>query len=292
MLFAIQILINGLSLGALYAMLALGVALIFSVMRLINFAHAGFIMIGGYIVYLLAGGPVILWVVVAVVGVALIAVLTERVAFRPFRKSDTTTLLVASFAVNLTIQSLAQILSGSIPKTPRLPEFLSESADVFGLSISNLSMITLGTAIVAVLLLALFFRRTPIGVQMRAAAENFQMARLVGVNANRVIAFAFLISGALAGIASVLLIAQSGSVSPAFGFQPVIIAFVAVVIGGMGSLPGAAVGGMILGLGTSFLQAYLPEGAIGYRDAFVFGGVIVLLLFVPRGIFGTTERRA
>lgn len=287
-----QILINGISLGALYAMVALGVALVFSVMRLINFAHSGFIMIGGYIVYLLAGGPLILWAAAAVLGVALVAVIIERLAFRPFRRSDSTTLLVASFALNTIIQAIAQITSGSIPKSPSLPPFLSGFVSIFGLDVSTLSLITVGVAVVVVAALVVFFRRTPVGVQMRAAAENFQMARLLGVNANRVIALAFAISGALAGLSGILLIAQTGSVSPSFGFQPVIIGFVAVVIGGMGSLPGAALGGVIIGLGTTLLQGYLPQSAMGFRDAFVFAGVIVLLLFVPQGIFGTKERRA
>jgi branched-chain amino acid transport system permease protein len=290
--FAVQIAVNGVSLGALYSMIALGIALIFSVMRLINFAHGALIMIGGFVVYLLAGQSLVVWVLGSVLAVVVAAVLTERIAFRPFRSSDATTLLVASFAVNTVLTATAQILAGSIPKTPSLPEFLSGYVDVLGLSISTLSLITVVVAAVAVTLLVVFFRRTPIGVQMRAAAENFQMARLLGVNANRVISLAFAISGLLAGLAGVLLIAQSGSVSPSFGFTPVIIGFVAVVIGGMGSLPGAAVGGMVLGVGTTVLQAYLPDSAMGFRDAFVFAGVIVLLLFLPRGIFGTIERKA
>ncbi|MFT4307464.1 MAG: branched-chain amino acid ABC transporter permease [Microbacterium sp.] len=292
MQYFIQILINGISLGALYAMVALGVALVFGVMRMINFAHGGFIMIGGYVVYLLAGGPLALWTAAAVLGVTAIAILAERIAFRPFRKADGTTLLVASFALNTIIQAIAQMISGSVPYSPALPSFLSSFVGIAGISISSLSLITVSVAVIVVGALVLFFRRTPVGVQMRAAAENFQMARLVGVNANRVISLAFAISGGLAGISAILLIAQSGSVSPSFGFQPVIIGFVAVVIGGMGSLPGAALGGIIIGLGTTLLQGFLPEEAMGYRDAFVFAGVILLLLFLPRGVFGTKERRA
>jgi branched-chain amino acid transport system permease protein len=290
--YLLQSLVNALSLGALYAMLALGIAIVFSVMRLINFAHSALIMVAAYIVYLLAQSGMWVWVPAAILGAALLSVLIERVAFRPLRGADGASLLVASFAVATVIQAIAQILSGSIPKSPELPAVMTGSISIGSFSVSNLSIMIIIIAVITAALLAVFFSRTMMGTQMRAAAENFQMARLLGIRSNRVISVAFLISGALAGICGILLTAQTGSVTPMIGFQPTLIGFIAVVIGGMGSIVGSALGGVVLGAGWTMLQAYLPAGVVGYRDAIVYCLVIALLLIRPEGLFGRSERRA
>lgn len=292
MQYGIQTLINALSLSGLYAMIALGIALVFSVMRLINFAHGGMITIGGFIVYLLADAGLLIWAPAAILGVAALSFLIERAAFRPLRNTDMTTLLVASFAVNMVIQSVMEMTAGSIPRTPKLPSFFAESVTIGDLSVSKLALTTVAVTVVVLLTLTAFFRATPVGVQMRAAAENFQMARMLGVRSNRVISLAFAMSGALAGLTGILLTAQSGSVNPSTGFQPAIVGFVAVVIGGMGSLSGAAFGGLFLGVVTTFLQAYLPPEATGFRDGMVYLAVILLLLVRPRGLMGTVVRTA
>lgn len=290
--YLLQSLVNALSLGALYAMLALGIAIVFSVMRLINFAHSALIMVAAYIVYLLADYGMWVWIPAAIIGAGLLSVLIERIAFRPLRGADGASLLVASFAVATVIQSIAQILSGSIPKSPGLPPVMTGSLSIGSFSVSNLSVIIIVTALITAALLAVFFGRTTMGTQMRAAAENFQMARLVGIRSNRVISVAFLISGALAGVCGILLTAQTGSVTPMIGFQPTLIGFIAVVIGGMGSIVGSALGGVVLGFIWTMLQAYLPAGVVGFRDAIVYCLVIALLLFRPQGLFGLAERRA
>lgn len=292
MQYAIQTFINAMSLSGLYAMIALGIALVFSVMRLINFAHGGMITIGAFIVYLLADAGLLIWAPAAILGVAALSFLIERAAFRPLRNTDMTTLLVASFAVNMVIQSVMEMMAGSIPRTPKLPSFFAESVRIGDLSVSKLALTTVAVTAVVLVILTAFFRATPVGVQMRAAAENFQMARMLGVRSNRVISLAFAMSGALAGLTGILLIAQSGSVNPSTGFQPAIVGFVAVVIGGMGSLSGAAFGGLFLGVVTTFLQAYLPPEATGFRDGMVYLAVILLLLVRPRGLMGTVVRTA
>lgn len=292
MTFLLQTLVNGVSLGALYAMLALGIAIVFSVMRLINFAQGAVIMVAAFVVYLLADAGMWVWLPAAVIVAAALSIAVERIAFRPLRGADAASLLVASFAVNSVIQAVAQILTGSIPKSPALPPFFTQSTSLGGFTVSNLSIITIAVALIIAVALALFFRLSDLGVQMRAAAENFRMARMLGIRSNRVISLAFLISGALAGVAGVLLIVQTGSVTPAIGFQPVLVGFVAVVIGGMGSILGSALGGISIGVLSTALQAYLPVGVVDFRDAIIYTVVIVVLLFRPQGVFGTSERKA
>jgi branched-chain amino acid transport system permease protein len=288
----VQTAINAISVGALDAIIALGIAVVYSVMRLVNFAHGALIMVGAFVVYGLSTHGFLVLAVGTLLAVLVLALTMERVAFRPVRNADMTTLLVTSFAVNTIIEDTAELFAGGIPKSVGLPSFFTATSDIAGYSVSNLSMITIGSTAVSLGLVVIFFNKTRVGVQMRAAAEDFRMARLLGIKANSMIAWAFGISGLLAGLAAILLVAQIGSAYPSFGLQPIIIGFVAVVIGGMGSLPGAVVGGLVLGTGTTVLQAELPSGAVGYRDAMVYAAVILILLFRPQGIFGTTERQA
>jgi branched-chain amino acid transport system permease protein len=292
MQYTIQTIVNGISLGALYAVIAMGVALIFSVMRLVNFAHSALIMIAAYVVVALSSAPWPIWLLVAVAAAAVAAMSMEFVAFRPVRNADMTTLLVTSFAVNTMIQAFALLTEGGLAKPVLLPKFMTSSVSIGSYDISTLSFITCIVAAVALGGLGIFLRKTTPGIQMRAAAENFQMARLLGIKANRTIITAFALSGILAGLASVLLVAQLGSVTPSFGFAPVVIGFVATVVGGMGSLKGAAIGGFVLGGITIALQAWLPHGMVGYRDALLYALVIALLVFRPQGIAGTVERTA
>jgi branched-chain amino acid transport system permease protein len=280
----IQNVIDAVSFGSLYALFALGIALIFGIMNLINFAHGELIMVGGYALIfighpswpVLVGGAIIVSVAFALA--------TERVAFRPVRGADPITLLVTSFAVSYLLQSLAQTIVGSIPKTTNLSTWLAESFEVHGVFIPKLDVVIVGATLLMLVLLGLFLRRTRLGIQMRAAAEDFRMARVLGVRGNRVIATAFALSGALAGVAAILLVAQTGVVTPTMGSSPVLIAFIATVLGGMGSLRGAVLGGFVLGAITVALQAYLPLELRYYRDAFAYTAVIVVLLVRPQGL--------
>lgn len=270
--------------GSLYAMFALGIALIFGVMRLVNFAHGELIMIGGYALLYVAGLP---WPVIAAATIGmtvLFALGIERVAFRPVRGANPATLLITSFAVSYILQNLAVLIFGALPKTPTLSPIFVEAFTIGGVSIPKLSLITLAVTVVLLSSLSAFLFKTRTGLYLRAAAEDFTMTRLAGVPANRIIAVAFAISGGLAGVAAILLVAQTGVVSPPMGAYPVLVAFMATVLGGMGSLPGAVLGGFILGGATVFLQAYLPLNLSYYRDAFVYGGVIVLFFIRPQGL--------
>jgi branched-chain amino acid transport system permease protein len=280
----IQNLIDAISFGALYALFALGIALIFGIMQLINFAHGELIMVGGYALVLFGKPP---WPILILGSVALVVVFAlamERVAFRPVRGANPATLLVTSFAVSFLLQNLATLILGSLPRTVNLSTSLTESIQIGSISVPKIDIVIVGTVLVLVVALGAFLSKTAIGVQMRAAAEDFRMARVLGVRANVVIAVAFAISGVLAGAAAVLLVAQTGTVQPTIGSNPVLVAFIATILGGMGSLRGAVLGGLILGIITVGLQAYLPLELRYYRDAFAYGLVIAMLLVRPQGL--------
>lgn len=276
--------IDAISLGAVYALAALGIGLIFSIMRLINFAHGELIMIGGFTLYGLAGQPYLVMALAAVLVVAVMALGMERIAFRPLRNANPATLLVASFAVSYLVQHVILMIFGSRPMgIDFLPE-LGGSLEFNGLRLPKLQLIAIVATVALMTSLALFFRYARTGIEMRAAAEDFTMARLVGVRANRVIAVAFVISGVLASAVSLYLVAQAGTVSYKMGVNLVLMAFVASVIGGMGSLVGAALGGFLVGMLSASLQAYLPVDLRAYRDAFVFLAFIAFLLWRPQGL--------
>lgn len=280
----IQHCIDALSLGSLYALLALGIALIFGIMRLLNFAHGELITIGGYSLWLLRDAPTVLQVAGAVAIVIGAALIIERIAFRPLRGADGSVLLVSSFAVSFLLQSLAIVVFGSRAKGVALPGWLSDNVMLGSVRIPVISIVTVLCAVVLLLALGYFFNRTPLGVQMRAAAENFSTARLLGVRADTVITAAFAISAFLAAVAGFLLVAQGGTVTANMGTSPVLIAFVATIIGGLGSLAGAVYGGYFLGVVTIILQVALPLSLRPYRDAFVYLAVILVLLLRPQGI--------
>ena len=288
-----QIIVDALSLGGLYALTALGIGLIFSVMRLANLAHAEFVTIPAYALFALSGQPVIVAVVAAVAVGVVLAVATERVAFRGLRNADSSTMLIASFAVSMLLQKLLVFSAGSRIKTLDPLPMLSRPIWIAGAQVSALKLVTIAVCALLLALLTLFLRKTRYGLQMRAAAENFTMSRLVGVRANSVIAVAFALSGALAAVVAVLFAAQTGFVHPRFGVQLVIIAFVATVIGGLGRLEGAVAGGFLVGVVSTLLQALLPADLRPFREAFLFVVVILVLLFRPQGLFparGLRER--
>jgi branched-chain amino acid transport system permease protein len=292
---AIRYIVDGITLGSTDALIALGLALIFGMMNLINFAHGELMMAGAYaLLVLMAIVPWAVAVPIMLFCIAGLALIMERAAFRPVRKADPMTLLVTSFALSYLLQNLAILSFGSRAKSlAGLPQFLNASFTVAGVDVPNLDVITVGTTVVVVASLATFLTTASLGLQMLAAARDFDMARLLGVRANRVIATAFAISGVLAGAVAFVLVAQTGIMTPDMGVQPLLVAFAGTIIGGMGSLIGATIGGFTLGFITTMLQAGLPLSLRPFRDAFVFGVVILFLLIRPRGLIpgrATVER--
>jgi branched-chain amino acid transport system permease protein len=223
----------------------------------------------------------------------ILALVTERAAFRPLRNADPTTLLISSFAVSFFLQKLLILVVGSRLKgLDFLPE-LGRQIEFAGIRLQLLQIVTIIVGIVLLAALTWFLRATRLGLHMRAAAEDFRMARVLGVRANKVIAVAFALSGILAAAVSCLIVVQTGVVQPRMGLQLVIIAFVGTVIGGLGSLSGAALGGFLVGAATIMLQAFLPPDLRAFREAFVFIAVALVLLFRPQGLIparGLKER--
>ena len=283
---------DALSLGALYALVALGIAMIFGIIRLVNFAHGDLIMVGGYVFLLLQHQAVPVVIIGVIAAVAVLALLMDRVGFRPLRDASPATLFITSFALSYLIESIMLMTVGSAAKSASLPLTLSQAFNVGGVRISHLDVITIGTTLVLIGLLALFLKRTQLGLQMRAAAEDFRTARLLGVRANRVIAAAFAISGMLAAVVALIVVAQTDELTPTVGQSYVLIGFVATVVGGLGSLSAAALGGLIVGVVTVLLQVELPSSLQAFRDAFVFGIVIAILLLRPQGLVVVKSERA
>jgi branched-chain amino acid transport system permease protein len=276
--------IDGISLGSLFALFALGIGLLFGIMRLINFAHGELIMIGAYGLTFIVSPPWPIRIVVMLGLVVVAAVAMERVAFRYARGADPDTLLVTSFAISFLLQNLAILLFGALPRSVAPYPLLTDSVHIGTYVIPAIEIVTVAVTAVLLIGLGAFINRTRMGVQMRAAAENFTMARLLGVRADRVIATAFALSGLLAGVAAFILVQQTGIVQPTIGVSPVLAAFVATILGGLGSLTGAVVGGYFLGGLTVALQALLPLTFRSYRDAFVFGIVLLVLVLRPQGL--------
>lgn len=288
----VQSLIDALALGGLYALIAIGVTLIYTVMGMMNFAQGEFIMLPAYALYVLAGLPFGVAVCAALATGIAIAVLAERVAFRPVRNTDLATQLVTSLAVATILQNVVNVAVDARAQSVAAPELVSESSQIGALSVPNLEILTLALTAIVLGGLGWLLYRTRTGLEMRAAAENFEMARLLGVRANRVIAIAFAISGALAAIVGVLIVMQTGQVSPTMGLTPVLVGFIAVVIGGFGRIFGAVVGGLLLGALSSLLGTYLPDGLAPFRDAIVFSLPVAILIVRPQGLLGAATGEA
>ena len=283
--------INALALGGTYALLALGLAMVFSVLGLINFAHGELMTVTGYAMFfsLAAGMPLALAVAVGIAMAIVAAVAMERVAFRPVRNANTATMLLTSFAVSTVLHMLFQNLISARPKAIPVPGWMVGAIELGGLAIGVIQALSIVATALLLVCLTLFLRRSILGIAMRAAALDFPVTRLMGVNANAVISTAFAISGLLAGVAGVLWLAQRGSVDPLMGFLPVLKAFIAVVLGGLGSLTGAVVGGFTLAFIEVALRAFLSEDWLPFRESITLSLVIVLLLLRPAGLLGRRE---
>lgn len=285
---------NALALGGTYALLALGLAVVFSIMGLINFAHGELMTIAGYVLMYcgIASVPFVIAVPLAITASVLAAVAMERIAFRPVRNGSGATMLVTSFAVAMILQVLFQNLISARSQPVLLPALLSDSVHVFGLVIGVNKLAAIASTIVMLIFLDWFMKHQKTGVAMRAAAEDFAVARLMGIRANTVIAGAFALSGLLAGVAAVLWVSQRASVDPLMGFMPVLKAFIAAILGGLGSLRGAVAGGFLLGFIEIYLAAFLPPEMQEFRDPIGLGIVVLVLLIRPNGLIPSATLKA
>lgn len=298
MLQFLQQLINGLSIGATYALIALGYTMVYGILRLINFAHGEVYMVGAVVGYYIAGAMLkvtdSLWVTLPVTllgsmtACVLLGCAIEFFAYRPLRKRPRLVALITAIGVSLLLQNLAQVddIFGPTPK--RFPPILTSSAAIGSTDtvvLTNLDVISLTLTLVLMLGMAWMVLMTKTGMALRAVSYNQDAARLMGINVNRIIAITFMFGSALAAVAGVL-DAIRYDVRPLMGMLPGIKAFVAAVLGGIGSIPGAVVGGILMGLTETLVKGYLPSEYTGYADAVAFVLLIVILLVKPTGLFG------
>jgi branched-chain amino acid transport system permease protein len=280
----LQYVLDAIGTGALYALMTLGLALVFSVMGLMNFAYGQLIMIGGFTMIMLREQPWYVLIAGTIFAVVLVSVLMERLAFRPVRHASAMTMLITSFALAQFLQQTARVAFGANPKPLKQFDGLSKQYELGSLRISTMSIITVVLTIIVLVSLALLLRRTNIGIQLRASTEDVEMAALVGIKSNRVIAAAFVISGTIAAIVAMLFFSSRTNVSWSSGESIVLIAFVGSVIGGLGSMVGAALGGFLMGFVYTMLNALLPMELRVFADAFLYLLVIVVLLIRPAGL--------
>jgi branched-chain amino acid transport system permease protein len=282
-----QQLVNGLALGSLYALVAIGFSMIYGIVRLINFAHGDLVMIGAFsTLVMVAGGvpwPVIVVIVLAVG--ALAGMTIQTVVFRPLLGAPQVTGFIATLAVSIVIQNSALMILSGQPRNFLFPAVMRQRIPLGLGSASLTDLVIIGLTVILIAVLFLIVYRTRLGVAMRATAENINAARLMGVAVNRTILAAFAIGSALAAIAGLFWGGKFGQIDPLLGFVPGLKAFVACVIGGVGSITGAMLGGYLLGLAEVLFVGLLPQEFSGYRDSFVFALLIVILLLKPSGLF-------
>jgi len=286
--YILQQVINAVSLGSLYALVAVGLSIVFGVLKLTNFAHGDVMMVGAFTTVLLIGigMPFVPAVICGILGAALAGFLIERIAYRPIRNAPDVTRLLTSLAVTYILENFGILVFTSSPKNFPLPAVLNDSWQLLdgAITFTNINILTLVLTFVSLIGLGWFITRTTLGLGMRAASEDMAAAQLVGLDVNKLIVVAFVVASGFAGLAGVLWAAQAGVIQPQMGFTPLLKAFVAAIIGGFGSIAGALVGGFMLGALEIFIVAFLPDAITPYRDAIVFSLLIAFLLFRPGGL--------
>jgi branched-chain amino acid transport system permease protein len=288
---SVQVGVDAVSIGALFAVMALGLALLFGVMRLLNFAYGELIMVGGYTMFYTRSLGVVAMILITIAVVVIVSLLMELIAFRPVRHAAPLTLLITSFAISFGLQQVAfmTVARGAQKGVAPYP-WLTDQHHIAGIRLSNLDVLTILVAVALLIGMTMLLRRTTIGMELRASTEDYQMAQLVGVRGNRVISFAFGITGFLAAAVCLLYVLRTGSLSAQMGVTPLLIAFVGGAIGGLGSLAGAALGGFTLGFLVNAVQASLPVDLSGYALMFVFLAVIGVLVVAPNGLLDLIKR--
>ena len=281
----IEQLINGLRTGSIYALIALGYTMVYGIAKMINFAHGDIIMVGAYALYVfstLLGLPIPLCIVLTVIFCAVLGMTVERVAYKPLRKAPSLAVLITAIGVSYFLQNMALLIFkatpipfGSVIKVP--------TVKIAGIHISGITIVTFVITAITMVLLTWFINKTKAGSAMRAVSEDKGAAELMGINVNKTISLTFAIGSALAAVAGILFICQYESLYPTLGAMPGIKAFVAAVLGGIGSIPGAMLGGIVLGIIESLSKAYISTQL---ADAIVFGVLVIVLLVKPSGLLG------
>ena len=280
-------LINGLSIGGLYAMIALGYTMVYGIAKMLNFAHGDIIMVGGYLIYVfMATNNPLLAIFMAIIGCVILGITIEKIAYKPLRGASPLAVLITAIGVSYLLQSLAQIIFGSANKMVTVYDF--GSVKILGVPMQVSSLVTLAVTTVVMVALTLFIKYTRLGRAMIAVSEDKGAAQLMGINVNAIITITFAIGSALAAIAGLFYLLKAPSISSTLGAMPGIKAFTAAVIGGIGSIPGALLGGILLGLVECI--SYKITVIAPYTDAIEFAILIVILLVRPNGFLGKKRR--
>ena len=277
--------INGLNLGSIYALMALGYTMVYGIAKMLNFAHGDIIMVGAYTISVATtnlGLSPVLSVLLSMLVCTVLGVVIEKIAYKPLRMASPLTVLITAIGVSYLLQSVALLIFGS--KSQRVASVINVApVTIGGITLTGESIVTLGVTIVIMILLVLFINKTKVGKAMLAVSEDRGAAELMGINVNNTISLTFAIGSFLAAVAGALFVSSYGFVDPYTGALPGIKAFVAAVLGGIGSVPGAMLGGILLGIIESLSKAYISTQL---SDAIVFGVLILVLLFKPSGLLG------
>jgi branched-chain amino acid transport system permease protein len=290
-----QTLTDAVALGAIYALMAVGIGLVFGVLRLVNFAYGQLVMAGAFALALASqwGWPQWAGILLCFAVVIALSLAMDRLVFRPLRQHSPAVMLVATFAVAFLLQSVATLWFGSLGKIATSLAYLNRPVTISNVDIRKITIVAVVVAALCLVALSLLLERTTIGLHMRAASLDFQTARILGVRANRVIATAVLLSGALAAVVAVMLTVQTPLVTPDFALRDTIIVLAGVVLGGMNRPIPATLGGFAIGFASGLLGGALPTNQSQYLPTFLFAAVIIVLLVRPGGIFarkGAVER--
>ena len=290
MLIFLDNLINGLSLGSIYAIIALGYTMVYGIAKMLNFAHGDIIMVGAYVAFCglqYWGFPPVLAFLLAMLVCTILGITIEGLAYRPLRQATSLAVLITAIGMSYLLQNIALMIWGANPKAFPTTFINSTSLHLGRINISSATLITILVSIVIMVLLTLFTSKTKLGKAMRCVSEDRGAAELMGINVNRTISLTFAIGSALAAIAGILLCSSYPILQPTTGSMPGIKAFTAAVFGGIGSIPGAMLGGILLGIIEIFGKAYIST-ELG--DAIVFAVLIIVLLFKPAGLLGKPMR--
>ena len=286
-----QHLANGISLGSLYALIAIGYTMVYGILRLINFAHGDVVMLGAYIAFYMVAIFRLPWWIsfpAAILITAAMGIVIERAAYKPLREFPRINLFTSAVAVSFLIENLGIVIFGGRPKAFKRPAFMDISIRIGDVTIVSYTVVIILTAIVLFGGLLMLVNYTKTGKAMRALSKDIETTGLMGVDTNRIISIAFAIGSALAAAGGILTAIKFPQINPLMGVMPGLKAFIAAVLGGIGNIPGAMIGGFILGISEILIVAFLPDLA-GYRDAFAYTILILLLLFRPTGIMGEVQ---
>jgi len=292
--YLIQQIINGLSIGSIYALIAIGYTMVYGILRFINFAHGDLLMLCAYAGLILMTKfflPTWIALIISVIITSIFAYLIEKLAYKPLRGAGEGTILLSSLFVSILLENLAMLIFSPQAKSFRLPESLTSPMIVKGIIMTKLFFLTFILTIILAIIIFTFLKYHKLGIAMKACSQNMVAANLVGINLSNIISLTFIIGGGLAAIAGFIMAGQYARITPLIGFVIGIKAFVACVIGGIGNIYGAVVGGFILGLSEVLFVGLLAAQYSGYRDGFVFVLLILILLFMPNGIYGSVEGR-